>query len=255
VIALLVALLALPAPNAPIPTAPRPLAAVLRNTERSLNAAIDRWDTSAPPPREVTLLALYEQRIFRTLGNNRRLALAVVKRDPAAAGDVAARRDLAALATRSAALQAKPRVAAPPPADRLRAWYREAQSRFRVRWQLLAAINFVESAFGKVRNTSTAGAQGPMQFEPATWRAYGLGGNVHDPHDAVLGAANFLAANHGSTNERGALYRYNQSNLYVDAVIRYANRMTHDPRAFFRYYSWSVYIHTRVGSRRVTGPR
>ena len=254
-IALVVALLALPAPNAAIPTAPRPLAAVVRETERSLNAAIDRWDTSAPPPRDVTLLALYEQRIFRMLGNNRKLALAVVRRDPAAAGDVAARTDLSSLARRSAPLQTTPRVAAAPPADRLRAWYHEAQSRFRVRWQLLAAINFVESAFGKVRNTSTAGAQGPMQFEPATWRAYGLGGNVHDPHDAILGAANFLAANNGSTNERGALYRYNHSSLYVDVVIRYADRMTHDPRAFFRYYSWSVYIHTRAGYRRVTGPR
>jgi hypothetical protein len=254
VIALVVALLAVPGPNAPIPTAPRPLATVLRDTERSLNAAIDRWDRSAPPPRDVTLLALYDQRIFRTLGNNPRLALAVVKLDPAAAGDVAARTDLASLAERSAPLQAAPRVGAAPPADRLRAWYREAQARFRMRWQLLAAINFVESAFGKVRNTSTAGAQGPMQFEPATWRAYGLGGNVHDPHDAILGAANFLAANHGSTNERGALYHYNHSSLYVDAVTRYANRMTHDPRAFFRYYSWSVYIRTRAGYRRVTGP-
>jgi membrane-bound lytic murein transglycosylase B len=94
-----------------------------------------------------------------------------------------------------------------------------------------------------------------MQFEPATWRAYGLGGNVHEPRDAILGAANFLAANHASTNERGALYHYNHSRLYVDAVTRYADRMTRDPRAFFHYYSWSVYIHTQAGYRRVTGPR
>jgi hypothetical protein len=254
VIAVVVALLALPAPSAPIPTAPRPLATALRDTERSLNAAIDRWDTSAPPPRAVTLLALYEQRIFRMLGNNRRLALALVKLDPAAAGDVAARTDLASLAEGSAPLRAAPRVGAAPPADRLHAWYREAQARFRVRWQLLAAINFVESAFGKVRNTSTAGAQGPMQFEPATWQAYGLGGNVHDPHDAILGAANFLAANHVATSVRGALYRYNHSSLYVDAVTRYAHRMTRDPRAFLRYYSWSVYIRTRTGYRMVIGP-
>ena len=152
-------------------------------------------------------------------------------------------------------MRAAPRIGAAPPADRLRAWYREAQARFRIRWQLLAAINFVESAFGKVRNTSTAGAQGPMQFEPATWRAYGLGGNVRDPHDAILGAANFLAANHAATNERSALYHYNHSGLYVDAVTRYANRMTRDPHAFFRYYSWSVYIRTQAGYRRVTGPR
>jgi membrane-bound lytic murein transglycosylase B len=254
VIALVVALLAVPGPNAPIPTAPRPLSAALRRTERSLNAAVDRWDTSAPPPREVALLALYEQRIFRILGSNRRLAVAVVKRDSAAAADVRARADLAFLARHSAPLRAAPRVGPAPPADRLRLWYRQAQARFRIRWQLLAAINFVESAFGKVRNTSTAGAQGPMQFEPATWRAYGLGGNVHDPRDAIIGAANFLAANHGSTDERGALYDYNHSRMYVDAVTLYANRMARDPRAFLRYYSWSVFIRTRNGDRRVTGP-
>jgi len=137
----------------------------------------------------------------------------------------------------------------------LLAWYREAQRRFRIRWQLLAAVNFVESAFGKIRNVSTAGAQGPMQFEPATWRAYGLGGDVHDPHDAILGAANYLAANHGATRERDALYHYNHSSLYVDAVMRYANRIAHDTHAFFRYYSWQVYVRTRAGTHRVTGPR
>jgi membrane-bound lytic murein transglycosylase B len=36
-----------------------------------------------------------------------------------------------------------------------------------------------------------------MQFESATWRAYGLGGDVYDEHDAILAAANLLAANGG----------------------------------------------------------
>jgi len=247
--------LTLPAPNAAIPTSPRPLAAALTQTERSLDAAIDRWNTSAPPPRDVTLLALYEQRILRTLGTNRPLAAAVVRLDPAAADDVAARAALTQLAASSPPLRAAPRVGPAPAPDRLLGWYREAQTRFRIRWQLLAAVNFVESAFCKVRNVSTAGAQGPMQFEPATWRAYGLGGDVHDPHDAILGAANYLAANHGATRERGALYRYNHSSLYVDAVARYARQITRDTRAFLRYYSWQVYVRTPTGSRRVTGPR
>jgi membrane-bound lytic murein transglycosylase B len=247
--------LTLPAPNAPIPTSARPLATALTHTERSLDEAIDRWGTSAQPPRDVTLLALYEQRIIRVLGNDSTLARAVVRLDPRAADDVAARADLVELAASSPPLRAAPRVGAAQPADRLLRWYHEAQARFRIRWQLLAAVNFVESAFGKVRNVSTAGAQGPMQFEPATWRAYGLGGDVHDPHDAILGAANYLAANHGATRERDALYRYNHSALYVDAVMRYARRMTRDRRAFFRYYSWQVYVRTQAGTRRVTGPR
>ncbi|NUR76977.1 MAG: lytic transglycosylase domain-containing protein [Thermoleophilia bacterium] len=244
-----------PPPTAPIPASPRPLAAALVQTERSLNEAIDRWATSAAPPRDVTLLALYVQRIIRALAANVRLAAAVVRLDPAAADDVAARTDLAALASSSPSLRVPPRVGPAPRADRLLRWYREAQTRFGVRWQLLAAVNFVESGFGRIRNASTAGAQGPMQFEPATWRAYGLGGDVHDPHDAILGAANYLAANHAASDERAALFHYNHSPLYVDAVARYTRRITHDRRGFLRYYSWQVYVRTRAGYRRVTGPR
>jgi membrane-bound lytic murein transglycosylase B len=47
-----------------------------------------------------------------------------------------------------------------------------------------------------------------MQFEPAMWHAYGLGGNVDDPHDAIIGAANYLAANRGAKDERNALAHY-----------------------------------------------
>jgi membrane-bound lytic murein transglycosylase B len=245
----------LPAPNAAIPASARPLAATLQQTERSLNNAIDRWDKTTAAPRDVTLLALYDQRIIRVLGERPALARAVVTLDPRAKDDVAARVDLKELVASGPPLRKPPKVGAAPPAAKLLDWYHEAQRRFHVRWQLLAAVNFVESAFGKVRNNSTAGAQGPMQFEPATWRAYGLGGDVHDPHDAILGAANYLAANHAVTRERDALYHYNPSRLYVDAVARYANRIARDPHAFYRYYSWQVYFRTRNGYRRVTGPR
>ena len=94
-----------------------------------------------------------------------------------------------------------------------------------------------------------------MQFEPATWRAYGLGGDINDPHDAIFGAANYLAANRGARDERAALYHYDNSPLYVDAVERYANRIAGDRHAFFEYYAWQVYFRTSAGSRRVTGPR
>ncbi|HEX4527101.1 MAG TPA: lytic transglycosylase domain-containing protein, partial [Gaiellaceae bacterium] len=126
---------------------------------------------------------------------------------------------------------------------------------FKVRWQLLAAVNFVESAFGKIRNVSTAGAQGPMQFVPATWRAYGLGGNVRDPHDAILGAANYLSANGAAHDERAALLHYNHSTLYADAVLHYAHRIAHVSDAFAEYYAWQVFVRTPSGYRRVTGPR
>ena len=98
-----------------------------------------------------------------------------------------------------------------PPAGQLLADYHLAQSRFGVRWQTLAAVNLVESAFGRVGNTSSAGAQGPMQFLPATWKAYGLGGDIHSPRDAVLGAGNYLHQSGAPADERRALFAYNHS--------------------------------------------
>jgi hypothetical protein len=190
------------------------------------------------------------QATLRTLGRSPRLAAAVVRLAPAERDDVLARRDLQRLAGTSPPLRARIRVGPAPPLARLRAWYGEAERRFHVRWQLLAAVNFVESAFGKVRNASTAGAQGPMQFLPATWRAYGLGGNVRAPRDAILGAANYLHANGAPHDERGALYHYNRSGLYVDAVLHYAHRITHVPDALAEYYAWDVYIRTPSGERR-----
>ncbi len=128
----------------------------------------------------------------------------------------------------------------PPPAGVLLADYRRAQARFGVRWQLLAAVNLIESAFGRVVNRSSAGAQGPMQFLPSTWRAYGLGGNVHDAQDAILGAANYLHRSGAPDDERRALFAYNRSTLYVDAVLAYARVMTRDRLGFATYYAWEA---------------
>ena len=194
------------------------------------------------------------QMVLRSLGRDPRTAAAVVRLTPAERDDVLARRDLQRLAAKSPPLKARIRVGPAPAKSRLLAWYREGERRFGVHWQLLAAVNFVESAYGKVRNTSTAGAQGPMQFLPATWRAYGLGGDVRDPHDAILGAANYLAANGGAHDERRALLHYNHSTLYVDAVLHYAHRIAHVPSAFSEYYAWDVYVRTPSGERRVTVP-
>jgi membrane-bound lytic murein transglycosylase B len=241
----------LPAPDAPIPQQPAALVARLDGTGRALDTAIDRWDKTLPVPRAVTMYALYQQRVLRLLAREDRLAARVVQRDPAVRDDVAAHRDLRRLtAPTTRTLRTGP---AAPPRQLLR-WYREAQRRFGIRWQLLAAVNFVETAFGKVRASSSAGAQGPMQFMAATWRAYGLGGDVHRPRDAILGAANYLAANGGAREEARALYHYNPSQLYVDAVRRYARRIAADPHAFYRYYAWQVFVRTPSGDRRLTGP-
>jgi membrane-bound lytic murein transglycosylase B len=126
------------------------------------------------------------------------------------------------------------------PAGTLLGFYRAAQRRFGIRWQLLAAINFVESDFGRARTTARADAQGPMQFEPATWQVYGMGGDVYSAHDAILAAANLLAANGGRTSARRALGHYNRSPLYRDAVLHLAHRMAVVPGAFAEYYAWRL---------------
>jgi membrane-bound lytic murein transglycosylase B len=136
-------------------------------------------------------------------------------------------------------------IAQPPGLATLLGYFREAQSRFGVGWQYLAAIEFIETRFGRVHGPSTAGAQGPMQFLPATWARYGSG-NIDNPRDAILGAARYLVANGAPGDMAGALYHYNNSPDYVAAVQDYAGRMRADPRAYEGYYTWQV-LYARVG--------
>jgi membrane-bound lytic murein transglycosylase B len=147
--------------------------------------------------------------VIRTLARNATEAAAVVKLAPGERDDIDARRDLNARSAASPPRVGGVSVGRAHQASKLLSFDREAQRRFGVRWELLAAINFVESDFGRARTTAKADAQGPMQFEAATWRAYGLGGDVYNEHDAILAAANLLAANRGRTNERAALMHYN----------------------------------------------
>jgi membrane-bound lytic murein transglycosylase B len=79
-----------------------------------------------------------------------------------------------------------------------------------------------------------------MQFMPSTWQAYGLGGDISSSRDAVLGAANYLHRSGAPADERQALYAYNPSRLYVQAVLAYAGVMRRDPLAFLTYYAWEA---------------
>ena len=198
--------------------------------------------------------ALDQQRLCRLLARDAKLSRAALPRlaQPlrgVSADLIRAHRELYRLTPPLKTI--KFRVAEAPPAATLLAYYREGERRFHVPWNVLAAVNFVESKFGKLRNASAAGAQGPMQFLPATWRVYGLGGNVHDPHDAILGAANYLHASGAPRDLRRALHAYNPSAAYVDAVLRYARAMR---PMFYDLYNWQVFVKTRSGDRRITGP-
>ncbi|MBO0844630.1 MAG: lytic murein transglycosylase [Nocardioides sp.] len=140
------------------------------------------------------------------------------------------------------------RIQAPAPAGRLLTWYRAASARFGVEWQYLAAVNLIETTFGKIHGLSAAGAQGPMQFIPATWAEYGAGGDINDPHDAIFAAARYLAVRGFARGEvAGALYAYNPTVHYVNAVKAIASVLAADPRSFAGYYRWDVYYPTSSG--------
>lgn len=186
------------------------------------------------------------QRLLVEIAANAATRTAVLRLRPYERDDLAARHDLARLSASSPPQVGGVHIGNALPAGKLLDDYRLAQRRFGIHWQFLAAINFVESDFGRARTTARADAQGPMQFEPATWRAYGMGGDVYDPHDAILGAANLLSANGGRTNIRRAIRHYNRSPLYWDAVIRLAHRMTVVPTAFREYYSWRLRLRHRT---------
>ncbi len=103
-------------------------------------------------------------------------------------------------------------------------WER-AGAAYGIPWQVLAAINKVESNFGQNMGPSSAGAIGWMQFMPATWAEWGTDGNgdgVADPwnpDDAILSAARYLAAAGGATDIARAVYAYNHADWYVSEVL------------------------------------
>lgn len=252
-----------PGPDRRIGTRPARIAAELERVTRALRRSIDRWVTGGGPkrkrpPEEVVLQALYQQRIYRRLSAAPRLAERVIDRlnKPLAIEarvNVTAGRKLVSL-IRPVEPPVTFKTQRPEPPGVLLRYYRKAERRFDVAWEVLAAINSVETRFGRIRSPSYAGAQGPMQFIPSTWAAYGMGGDVHDPHDAIMGAANYLSASGAPSDYRAALFAYNRADAYVDAVWAYANRIMADPRSYHQYYNWQVFVRTTKGDLRLTGP-
>jgi len=123
-----------------------------------------------------------------------------------------------------------------PPADpaqlsypQLLALWQRAGAAYGIPWQVLAAINKVESNWGRNMGPSSAGAIGWMQFMPSTWLRWGVdadGDGVADPWnpaDAIFSAARYLAAAGGATDISRAVYAYNHADWYVQEVLSLAD--------------------------------
>jgi murein DD-endopeptidase MepM/ murein hydrolase activator NlpD len=112
------------------------------------------------------------------------------------------------------------------------ALYQQAAARFALDWEVLAAVGRVETNHGRNANgcaPNSAGAQGPMQFLPATFaHAAGLAGltdpDICDPVDAIPAAAAYLRSNGAPKRWDHALYRYNPADWYPPLVMRWAVR-------------------------------
>ncbi|MBA2419812.1 MAG: lytic transglycosylase domain-containing protein, partial [Thermoleophilaceae bacterium] len=103
--------------------------------------------------------------------------------------------------------------------------YQAAGIQYGIRWEVLAAINEIETDYGRNLNVSSAGALGWMQFIPSSWRAYGVDANKdgkkdpYNPVDAIFAAARYLKAAGGEKDQRRAIFAYNHAGWYVDSVM------------------------------------
>src|SRR3954452_13337275 len=116
--------------------------------------------------------------------------------------------------------------------------YQAAGTQYGIRWEVLAAINEIETDYGRNLNVSSAGALGWMQFIPSSWRMYGTDANadgVKDPYnpvDAIFTAARYLKAADGDKDLRRGIFAYNHADWYVDSVLLRARMIGGLPASF-----------------------
>src|SRR5215218_8511349 len=125
-------------------------------------------------------------------------------------------------------------LSTPPPVPEQRSYsqllelWKAAGAAYGIPWEVLGAINKIESNFGRNMGPSSAGALGWMQFMPSTWERWGLDAdgdrvaNPWDPDDAIYAAARYLAASGGRDDVARAIFSYNHADWYVRDVLELA---------------------------------
>ncbi len=227
-----------------------------RQAARQLVAAEAAITDPSTRPKELVRAARLQQLAYRELGAHPAWDATVLAGVPGPLRDdvrdnVASRREFRAMHRNLSDTLPAWRIVPPAPADELLHHYRRAERAYGIGWEYLAAINLVETGMGRIRGTSVAGAQGPMQFLPSTWAKWGRG-DIQDPADAVMAAARYLAHDGGARGRLAeALFRYNNSDHYVRGVTLLAQVMERRPRAFYGYYHWDIYYLTARGDVRL----
>ena len=132
--------------------------------------------------------------------------------------------------------------------------YQAAGIQYDVPWQILAAINEIETDYGRNLSVSTAGAVGWMQFMPSTWKRYGTDANgdgiadPYNPADAIFSAARYLAAAGASKSIQNAVFSYNHAWWYVQSVMLRAQLIGGMPKGFINSLTGLVQGHFPVAA-------
>ena len=244
-----------PPSSAPVPSTAPPVAAADSGdpalvTTRLLEVEAAIRDP-ATPESALGGLGQEQQALYRALlahpdWQGRALAAAPADLRPAVEANLTAGAELKRLNPPPKPQPPAWRIVPPAPASELLGLYRSAGSEVGVPWQYLAAIHLVETRMGRIRGVSVAGAQGPMQFLPSTWATYGRGGDINSNADAILAAARLLKARGAPDRMGAALYGYNPSQRYVNAVTAYAGVIAADERTYHAYHGWQVYYGDRL---------
>ncbi|MBX2799588.1 MAG: lytic transglycosylase domain-containing protein [Myxococcales bacterium] len=240
----------------PQPPAPEPVDLVVPDSVDAMAARLTELELKIRDPEtpleRLADLGHAEQRILRHLGSDPVAAKAVIaKLDGAVKANV---QRLLDATTSMAHTVAKPRtdlpnwkIVDPLPAEELLSYYRASEEAHGVPWAILASINLNETRMGQLRGVSHVGAQGPMQFMPKTWAAYGTGDPTND-RDAIMAAGNYLAKMGWGKDQDRAIWHYNHSPAYVKGVKLCAEAMQEEPRMFHAMRGWKVYYRTVAGS-------
>jgi Transglycosylase SLT domain len=133
--------------------------------------------------------------------------------------------------------------------------YQAAGIEYDVPWQVLAAINEIETDYGRNLSVSSAGAVGWMQFLPSTWKVWGVdatGSGYADPYnpvDAIFAAARYLHAAGASRDLSKAIFAYNHASWYVQSVLLRAKLIGGMPNSLVSALTGLVEGHFPVAAR------